>query len=222
MVATRAEGARVGAWWTFMAAHALLVERVGRDLAAATSLPLGSYNVLRLLHEAPGGRLRLSELARAVHLTRSGVTRLANRLERAGLLRREEHAQDRRGFVCRPDGSGAGRVEAGEKGVRPSRRGAFRKPPERRRGRDVECGPESNRDSRNRSRLPMSSLSSIHEARSRHGRAHQTRGAARRLSTADSAAWRTPIEPSAVARKPCASRWRRMTMSSSPCRMRAR
>jgi DNA-binding MarR family transcriptional regulator len=87
----------VGVWWTFMAAHALLVERVGRDLAAATSLPLGSYNVLRLLHEAPGGRLRLSELARAVYLTRSGVTRLANRLERAGLLRREGHARDRRG-----------------------------------------------------------------------------------------------------------------------------
>ena len=80
-----------------MAAHALLVQRVGRDLAAGTSLPLGSYDVLRLLHEAPGGRLRLSELARAVHLTRSGVTRLVNRLERAGLLRREGHAQDRRG-----------------------------------------------------------------------------------------------------------------------------
>src|SRR5271154_6688233 len=79
-----------------MAAHALLAERVGRDLAA-TSLSLGSYNVLRLLHEAPGGRLRLSELARAVHLTRSGVTRLANRLEKVGLLRREEHARDRRG-----------------------------------------------------------------------------------------------------------------------------
>jgi DNA-binding MarR family transcriptional regulator len=96
-VATQGEGARVGAWWRLIAAHALLVERVGRDLVAATSLPLGSYNVLRLLHEAPGGRLRLSELARAVYLTRSGVTRLANRLERAGLLRREKHARDRRG-----------------------------------------------------------------------------------------------------------------------------
>ena len=96
-MAKRAGDIRLAAWWKFMAAHALLVQRVGRDLAAATSLPLGSYNVLRLLHEAPGGRLRLSELARAVHLTRSGVTRLANRLERAGLLRREGHARDRRG-----------------------------------------------------------------------------------------------------------------------------
>ncbi len=80
-----------------MAAHARLVQRVGRDLEAATALPLGSYNVLRLLQEAPDCRLRLGELARAVLLTRSGVTRLANRLERAGLLRREGHARDRRG-----------------------------------------------------------------------------------------------------------------------------
>ncbi len=94
---TEAEDARLAGWWTFMAAHALLVQRVGRELAAATSLPLDSYNVLRLLHEAPGNRLRLSELAKAVHLTRSGVTRLANRLERAGVLRREGEARDRRG-----------------------------------------------------------------------------------------------------------------------------
>ena len=96
-MATQADDARIGAWWTFMAAHALLVERVGRDLVTAASVPLGSYNVLRLLHGAPGGSIRLSQLARAVHLTRSGVTRLANRLEKAGLLRREVDARDRRG-----------------------------------------------------------------------------------------------------------------------------
>ena len=80
-----------------MAAHAQLVQRVDRDLEAATALPLGSYNVLRLLHEAPDCRLRLGELASAVFLTRSGVTRLVNRLERAELLRREGHGRDRRG-----------------------------------------------------------------------------------------------------------------------------
>ena len=53
-MAERAEDIRLAAWWELMAACALLVQRVGRELAAATSLPLGSYNVLRLLHEAPG------------------------------------------------------------------------------------------------------------------------------------------------------------------------
>jgi DNA-binding MarR family transcriptional regulator len=96
-VARRAGDVRLAAWWQLMAAHARLVQRVGGDLAALTALPFGSYNVLRLLQEAPGCRLRLGELAGGVLLTRSGVTRLANRLERAGLLRREIHARDRRG-----------------------------------------------------------------------------------------------------------------------------
>ena len=96
-MAGRAEDIRLAAWWKLLAAHARLVQGVGRDLAAATALPLGAYNVLRLLHEAPGCRLRLGELARDVFLTRSGATRLAERLERAGLLRREGLVRDRRG-----------------------------------------------------------------------------------------------------------------------------
>ena len=92
----RAVNIKLTAWWKLMAVHARLTHRVDRDLAAI-GLSLGSYNVLRLLQEAPGYRLRLGELARASLLTRSGVTRLANRLEMAGLLRREGHAQDRRG-----------------------------------------------------------------------------------------------------------------------------
>jgi DNA-binding MarR family transcriptional regulator len=88
---------RLAAWWKFMAAHAQLMQRVGRELEAARALPLGSYNVLRVLQEAPGYRLRLSDLARAVLLTRSGATRLAKRLERAGLVRRVEDTRDRRG-----------------------------------------------------------------------------------------------------------------------------
>ncbi len=97
MVSGRSGGIRLAVWWKLMAAHARLVRQVGRDLEAATALPLGSYNVLRLLREAPGCRLRLGELAGAVPLTRSGATRLAERLERAGLLRREGHMRDRRG-----------------------------------------------------------------------------------------------------------------------------
>jgi DNA-binding MarR family transcriptional regulator len=96
-VARRAGDIRLAAWWKLMAAHAQLVQQVERDLEAAAAVPLGFYNVLRLLHEAPYSRLRLGELATAVLLTRSGVTRLANRLERAGLLRREGDGRDRRG-----------------------------------------------------------------------------------------------------------------------------
>jgi DNA-binding MarR family transcriptional regulator len=96
-VAGRVKDSRLAAWWKLMAAHALLVRRLRRDLAAATVLPLDSYKALRSLFEAPGHRLRLSKLAVTVFLTRSGVTRLADRLEKEGLLRRNEHIQDRRG-----------------------------------------------------------------------------------------------------------------------------
>jgi DNA-binding MarR family transcriptional regulator len=97
MVAERAEDIRLAAWWKLMTASALLVQQVSRDLAEATALSLSSYNVLRLLQEAPGCRLRLSALARALILTRGGATRLANRLERAGVLRRQGDARDLRG-----------------------------------------------------------------------------------------------------------------------------
>ena len=61
----------------------LLVERVKARSAAATSLPLGSYNVMRLLHAAPGGPPAVERAGpEPVHLSRSGVTRLASRLER--------------------------------------------------------------------------------------------------------------------------------------------
>lgn len=93
---TQAGDSKLAVWWRCMTAHSLVIQRVGRDLAAADCMPIGSYNVLRLFREAPGGRMQLSELARGVQLTRSGVTRLTNRLEKAGLLHREEHASDRR------------------------------------------------------------------------------------------------------------------------------
>jgi DNA-binding MarR family transcriptional regulator len=61
---------------------------------------LSSYEVLLFLADAPGGQLRMSELAEGVLLSRSGLTRLVDRLERDGLLRRERCADDARGFLA--------------------------------------------------------------------------------------------------------------------------
>jgi DNA-binding MarR family transcriptional regulator len=82
--------------------------RLGQDRSL---LSLEHYDVLLCLKRAPGGetRLRLSELAKAVTLSRSGLTRLVDRLEKAGLLRREACPSDRRGAfaVLTPKGSDA-------------------------------------------------------------------------------------------------------------------
>ena len=89
--------ARVAAWRAFLTAHTILVEAIERDLARAGLPPLGWYDVLFALEEAPKRRLRMAELSRAVVLSRSNLTRLVDRLEAAGLLRREAVPGDRRG-----------------------------------------------------------------------------------------------------------------------------
>src|SRR3954447_20892655 len=85
------------AWRTFITAHAAVIGRIERDMVAAGVIPLTWYDVLIELYEAPERRLRLHELADAVVLSRSGLSRLVDRLESAGLLRRETAATDRRG-----------------------------------------------------------------------------------------------------------------------------
>ena len=80
----------LAAWRTFLKAHALLVDRIDHDLVAARQLPLSWYDVLIELYEAPERRLRMHEVAERVVLSRSGLTRLVDRLEAEGFLRREQ------------------------------------------------------------------------------------------------------------------------------------
>lgn len=85
------------AWEAFVFAHAAAVGRIERDLAAAGHISLTWYDVLAALSEAPEHRLRLHELANEVVLSRSGLTRLLDRLEAAGFIAREPDPGDRRG-----------------------------------------------------------------------------------------------------------------------------
>jgi DNA-binding MarR family transcriptional regulator len=87
---------QLDAWRALLRGQALVLEQVERELAAAGLPPLGWYDVLTELDKA-GGRLRIHELADAVVLSRSGLSRLLDRLESAGLLRREPYEGDRRG-----------------------------------------------------------------------------------------------------------------------------
>ena len=89
--------AQLAAWRALLTAHAELTARIDRALQEGGAVPLHWYDALLGLYEAPERRLRLSELARAALLTRSGLTRLVDRLEAAGLLRREACGDDARG-----------------------------------------------------------------------------------------------------------------------------
>src|SRR4051794_27231921 len=103
MVSSRAAAEKLSprelaAWRGFLRVHAALAKALDEELQAAHGLPLSSYEVLAVLQAAPGKRLRMAELADRVLLSRSGMTRLVDRLARDGLLRRE---------LCSDDGRGA-------------------------------------------------------------------------------------------------------------------
>jgi len=88
------------AWPVFLATHSRLMERIEDALAGAKLPPLAWYDVLWELEKAPTQRLRMHELAERIVLSRSHLTRLADRLEAAGLLHREPCSDDRRGSFC--------------------------------------------------------------------------------------------------------------------------
>jgi DNA-binding MarR family transcriptional regulator len=81
-------------------AHASLTRELDAELTREHDLPLSSYEVLLFLADAENGRMRMSELADTVLLSRSGLTRLVDRLERQGLLKRERCESDARGLFA--------------------------------------------------------------------------------------------------------------------------
>lgn len=88
-------------WRAFLRAHAVLTRRLERELAHAGRLTLSELDVLVTLFEAPEGSLRLSDLAERVMLTKSGMTRLLDRIESDGLIERLPCEADRRGQFAR-------------------------------------------------------------------------------------------------------------------------
>ena len=96
----RETDAKAHAWAVLLTAHARLVERIEAALAAAQLPPLGWYDVLWALESAAGRQLRMHELAEHVVLSRSNLTRLADRLQDTGLIERTAAEEDRRGAYC--------------------------------------------------------------------------------------------------------------------------
>jgi len=90
----------LGAWRELLRVHAVLTRELDEELRRSHGLPLSSYDVLVNLEGAPGNQMRMSELADAVLLSRSGLTRLVERLERDGLLSRADCPEDARGSLA--------------------------------------------------------------------------------------------------------------------------
>jgi DNA-binding MarR family transcriptional regulator len=97
------------AWDAFLRAHATLMRRLDLDLAQATGLTLGDFDVLAQLARA-GGELRMTDLAARVLLSRSGMTRRVTRLVEEGLVRRANADGDARGVVVALTDAGLARL----------------------------------------------------------------------------------------------------------------
>lgn len=96
------------AWVRFLQAHAAVTRRLEAELQGECDISLAEFEALLHLDRAPGGRLRMSELASDLLLSRSGVTRLVDRLAAGGDVERRTCPSDARGsFAVITD---AGRV----------------------------------------------------------------------------------------------------------------
>ena len=88
---------RLAPWRAFLTAHALISRRLDDDLRTEQQMTLAEYAALVQLAEAPGRRLRINLLADGIVLSRSGATRLIDRLEADGLVERSHCSSDGRG-----------------------------------------------------------------------------------------------------------------------------
>jgi DNA-binding MarR family transcriptional regulator len=95
--APQLDRAQLRAWRGLLRVHASLVKALDGELEDKHGLSLSSYEVLLFLEEANASRMRMCDLASSILLSRSGLTRLVDRLERDGLLERCSCRHDARG-----------------------------------------------------------------------------------------------------------------------------
>src|SRR3954469_23002004 len=95
-VTTRIAEDHLDAWRGLLNAHARLTAQIEAALADAALPQLAWYDVLWALQRAPGKALRMGQLADAVTISRSGLTRLVDRIEANALLERRPSEADRR------------------------------------------------------------------------------------------------------------------------------
>lgn len=96
---SRPDAVWADAWRGVLFASSRVLRVADPELMADVGFPLTWLDVLAQLYDAPGNKLRMQEIQERSLFTRSGITRLVDRIEAAGLVRREPVAGDRRGVL---------------------------------------------------------------------------------------------------------------------------
>lgn len=96
---SRPEVLWLDAWRGVLYASARVLQLAEPELISSVGFPLTWLDVLAQLYDAPDNKLRIQEIQERSLFTRSGITRLIDRIEAAGLVSREPVAGDRRGVL---------------------------------------------------------------------------------------------------------------------------
>ena len=123
---------QLAVWRAFLNAHARVTRAIGRDLAEAGLPDLSWYDLLWTLYRQPGRSLRVKELADAVVLSPTAMSRFVDRVEAAGYVRREPDPADRRALQVTLTDEGVELLRQDVARLRPRHRAALRRPPRRR------------------------------------------------------------------------------------------
>jgi DNA-binding MarR family transcriptional regulator len=100
------------AWRGMLKAHAALSSALDADLQREHGLSVPAYEVLMFVGDADGGKLRMADIAERVLLSRSGLTRLVDRLVEHGLVERDTCADDGRGSYAVLTPAGRAKLDA--------------------------------------------------------------------------------------------------------------
>ena len=92
--------ARITSFGLFVEASGLLNRHLSKEMESRCGIPITWFEVLLRLGRTPGQRMRMVELAAQISFTDGGASRLADRMERAGLIGRELDRTDRRGTLA--------------------------------------------------------------------------------------------------------------------------
>jgi DNA-binding MarR family transcriptional regulator len=102
----------LAAWRGMLEAHAQVTRQLDAQMHAEHGLSVSAYEVLMFLADAPQHRMRMADIAQRVLLSRSGCTRLVDRLVKEGYVTRSAADTDGRGLFAQLTGAGIEKAAA--------------------------------------------------------------------------------------------------------------
>jgi DNA-binding MarR family transcriptional regulator len=105
-------GHELAAWRGMLQVHAAVTQQLDAQMRSAHGLSVSAYEVLMFLDDAPGHRMRMSDIAAGVLLSRSGCTRLVDRLVSQGFVTRCADSDDGRGLYAQLTRAGLEKIAA--------------------------------------------------------------------------------------------------------------